>query len=214
MTKYIYPILLSLFITPVLYGQDCTFRLTGHVHSTVVHENLAHATVMLEGRNKILVTDANGDFRFENLCPGTYTVIITHANFDTTVKTIAVTKNAHLDIDLNPTQNVLQEVTITGLRIPVVTGIRKELSGRELEETRGQSLAEALSRITGISMLQTGTNIAKPIIHGLHSNRILTINNGVRQEGQQWGNEHAPEIDPFIANKITVVKGVDELRFG
>jgi len=169
---------------------------------------------MLEGRNKILVTDANGDFRFENLCPGTYTVIISHANFDTTLKSVAITKNTHLDIDLNPTQNVLQEVTITGLRIPVVTGIRKELSGRELEETRGQSLAEALSRITGISMLQTGTNIAKPIIHGLHSNRILTINNGVRQEGQQWGNEHAPEIDPFIANKITVVKGVDELRFG
>ena len=43
---------------------------------------------------------------------------------------------------------------------------------------------------------------------------MLTINNGVRQEGQQWGNEHAPEIDPFIAAKLTVVKGVDELRYG
>jgi iron complex outermembrane receptor protein len=48
----------------------------------------------------------------------------------------------------------------------------------------------------------------------LHSNRILTINNGVRQEGQQWGNEHAPEIDPFIADKLTVIKGVDELKYG
>ena len=52
------------------------------------------------------------------------------------------------------------------------------------------------------------------MIHGLHSNRILTINNGVRQEGQQWGNEHAPEIDAFIADKLTVIKGVDELKYG
>ena len=63
-------------------------------------------------------------------------------------------------------------------------------------------------------MLQTGSTISKPIIHGLHSNRILTINNGVRQEGQQWGNEHAPEIDPFIAGKLLVIKGVDELKYG
>lgn len=76
------------------------------------------------------------------------------------------------------------------------------------------TLAQSLSRINGVTMLQTGNNISKPVIHGLHSNRILTINNGVRQEGQQWGNEHAPEIDPFVANKLTVIKGVDELKYG
>ncbi len=56
--------------------------------------------------------------------------------------------------------------------------------------------------------------MSKPVIHGLHSNRVLIINNGVRQEGQQWGSEHAPEIDPFIANKITVVKGAASVRYG
>ena len=63
-------------------------------------------------------------------------------------------------------------------------------------------------------MIQTGATIAKPVIHGLHSNRILILNNEVRQEGQQWGADHAPEIDPLVADQITVVKGAESVRYG
>jgi iron complex outermembrane recepter protein len=195
-----------------MYGQDCSYRLTGHVHSTVTHENLAGAVVTLGGKS--IVTDGNGDFRFDSLCAGNYRLVITHTSYDSISRTVVVSKNAHVDLDLKPLQNVLSEVTVTSARQPVQTGDRKQLSGADLEETRGGSLAEALSKLNGVTMLQTGATIAKPIVHGLHSNRVLTINNGVRQEGQQWGNEHAPEIDPFIANRLTVIKGVDELRYG
>jgi iron complex outermembrane receptor protein len=134
--------------------------------------------------------------------------------FDTVTRVINLRANAHADFDLIHTKNKLTDVTVTATTGVQITGIKKELSGKELEETRGLSLAEALSKVTGVTMLQTGSTISKPVIHGLHSNRILTINNGVRQEGQQWGNEHAPEIDPFIAARLTVIKGVDELRYG
>lgn len=214
MKKSFYSIILLLFVCPLIYGQDCSFRLTGHVHSTATHENLDRATVLLQGMAKVIVTDANGDFRFDSLCAGTYTVLISHSSFDSVARTITLNRSQHLDFDLAPATDVLNEVTVLGVRGIQNTGIKKELSGKELDETRGLSLAEALSKLNGVSMLQTGTTISKPIIHGLHSNRILTINNGVRQEGQQWGNEHAPEIDPFIANRLTVIKGVDELRYG
>src|SRR5690606_35068735 len=59
-----------------------------------------------------------------------------------------------------------------------------------------------------------GNSIVKPVINGLHSNRILILNNGVRQEGQQWGIEHAPEIDPFTADHWEVVKGAQGVRYG
>jgi iron complex outermembrane receptor protein len=123
-------------------------------------------------------------------------------------------KSTHLDLLLPHLKNNLQEVLVTGRTGVGNTGYKQELLGNKLEETRGLSLAEALSKINGVTLLQTGATISKPVIHGLHSNRILTINNGVRQEGQQWGNEHAPEIDPFIADKLTVIKGVDELKYG
>ncbi|HEU4470917.1 MAG TPA: TonB-dependent receptor [Flavisolibacter sp.] len=191
---------------------QCVIRLSGHVHSTMTHENLAGAVVTLNG--KPLVTNANGDFRFEAMCAGTYVLTVSHASYDSLSRTLSLDKNTHLDLDLVPRGQPLTEITVTGLRTPPASGDRKELSGRELDETRGGSLAEALSKINGVSMLQTGATISKPVIHGLHGMRILTINNGVRQEGQQWGNEHAPEIDPFIADKLTVIKGVDELRYG
>lgn len=89
-----------------------------------------------------------------------------------------------------------------------------ELSGRALLLTRGLSLGEALKTLPGVNSLESGPNISKPIIHGVYNNRVLTLNNGVRQEGQNWGNDHAPEIDPFISNKISVIKGPASLRYG
>jgi len=62
--------------------------------------------------------------------------------------------------------------------------------------------------------LKNGSNIAKPIIHGLKGNRVAILNNGELQAGQQWGNDHAPEIDPFSADKITVIKGAEGVRYG
>jgi len=108
----------------------------------------------------------------------------------------------------------LEEVLIHERREAESTQDRDILSGIELEETRGKSLGESLKSITGVTTLNTGASIAKPVIHGLHSNRILILNNGIRQEGQQWGSEHAPSIDPFVADKLTVVKGAEAVRYG
>jgi iron complex outermembrane receptor protein len=83
-----------------------------------------------------------------------------------------------------------------------------------LATTRGLTLGESLKGITGVNLLKTGASISKPVIHGMHSQRVLILNNGIRQEGQQWGSEHAPEIDPFVASKLTVVKGAASVQYG
>jgi iron complex outermembrane receptor protein len=110
--------------------------------------------------------------------------------------------------------NELQNVAINTTKENHTAVIKAELSNRDIEESRGQTLGEMLKKINGVTVLQTGSTIFKPVIHGLHSQRILMLNNGVRQEGQQWGSEHAPEIDPFIADKFTVLKGAGALRYG
>ena len=184
------------------------------MHSTSNHENLSKATILLVEKKRTIVTDDNGDFVFDDLCAGNYTIKLSHINYDSLERKFSVTTNVHLDFDLTPAINALNKVTVTTIRGIQNTGTKKELTAKDLDETKGQSLAEALSKASGVTMLQSGSNVSKPVIHGLHSNRILTINNGVRQEGQQWGNEHAPEIDPFIAGKLVVIQGVDELRYG
>lgn len=195
-------------------SQNCSFILTGHVEDTDTKDRLHAATVFIKEIDKQIVTDNNGDFIFEGLCAGDYTIQVSHINCETVQKKITVAKNFHIDIFLPHEKNTLAEVRVESVKETSNTGFKKELSGKALQETRGMSLSEAFGRINGVTILQTGSTISKPIIHGLHSNRILTINNGVRQEGQQWGNEHAPEIDPFIADKLTVIKGVEELKYG
>lgn len=197
-----------------LSAQECVLQLTGHVEDPDTKEKLTAATVTIKEIDRSLVTNDRGDFVFDNLCPASYTVIISHIGCQTTERTVLLKKSVHIDVYLPHEKNTLAEVTTASTAGVANTGFKKELAGKALEETKGLSLSEALSKINGVSLLQTGTNISKPIIHGLHSNRILTINNGVRQEGQQWGNEHAPEIDPFIADRLTVIKGVDELKYG
>jgi len=195
-------------------GQQCSLDLKGHIEDADSKEKLSGATVFIDSLGLVLTTDERGDFIFKGLCPGTYRLRVSHVGCETIEVEVALNKNRHVDINLPHLKNTLSEVTINSLSGIQNTGTKNELSGRALEATKGESLAEALSRINGVSMLQTGSTISKPVIHGLHSNRILTINNGVRQEGQQWGNEHAPEIDPYIAGKLTVIKGVDELKYG
>ncbi|NGM62023.1 TonB-dependent receptor [Sphingobacterium sp. SGG-5] len=96
---------------------------------------------------------------------------------------------------------------------------RHTLSSHLLSKERraasyGKNLAEVLTDIAGVNILRTGSNIAKPVLNGLYGSRLLIVNNGVRHESQQWGLDHAPEIDPFSAQSITVIKNADAVRYG
>lgn len=212
--KFIAVFVLAACMASPALSQVCNLRLSGHVEDADTKDKLLAASISLKETGQTIVTDAKGDFVFTGLCPGEYTVLITHVDCEAVTKKVTLAKNQHLDVFMPHARKTLGELTVEAQRGIANTGFKKELSGNALNETRGLSLAEALSKINGVTMLQTGSTIAKPVIHGLHSNRILTTNNGVRQEGQQWGNEHAPEIDPFIADKLVVIKGVDELRYG
>lgn len=203
-----------MLIAGVSIGQTCDLQITGHVEDADVKEKLIGATVTILEINATQITDKSGDFVFTNICAGSYTIQITHVSCDTLIRKINLTRSLHADYYLPHSRKVLGEVYVQAEKGVQNTGFKKELSAEDMRSLRGLNLGETLSHLEGVTMLQTGSTISKPVIHGLHGNRVLMINNGVRQEGQQWGNEHAPEIDPFIADKLSVIKGVDELRYG
>lgn len=191
---------------------QCTLRFSGTISDGDTKEKLAGASVEIPALRIRVETDDKGRFRMEGLCPGHYDIVITHVGCQTLQAHIHIRDDFSQDYVLEHAQAQLAEVTVVG--IVSRAGSSEDLKGRALDATRGQSLGEQLRGITGVSVLQTGTNIYKPVIHGLHSNRVLILNNGIRQEAQQWGNEHAPEVDPYIANRISVIKGASTLRYG
>lgn len=92
--------------------------------------------------------------------------------------------------------------------------VSEQLALSDIIESTGATFGATLAKIKGISTIESGATISKPVIHGMTGNRILILNNGVRQTGQQWGTDHAPELDMHAANNITVVKGADAVRYG
>ncbi len=216
--RIIWLILLLISLSFPVQGQgggSCREALYGIVTDSETMEALVYAKVVIKEQEKGVFTKENGEYRLEGLCPGEYTLTVSHIGCGTTEYTIQLPSESHFDISLPHSQSHVDTVHIHDKHPgPKTTQVSEELSGRALTEQKGKSLGEALLAVNGVSALQTGSSVFKPMIHGLHSNRVLILNNGVRQEGQQWGSEHGPEIDAFIANKITVVKGANGVRYG
>ncbi|MEL6922825.1 MAG: TonB-dependent receptor plug domain-containing protein, partial [Bacteroidota bacterium] len=193
----------------------CEYVLSGQVLDAQTLQPIAFANIYVEEKGIGGVTDEKGHYHIEGLCEGHYTVRCSHVSCDHTEHSIFIAANTEQDFVLDHGPIALQDVTVTEKAVrPEHTQTASELDKAALSSSQGTGLGTALSQITGVSTLNTGASISKPVIQGLHSNRIVILNNGVRQEGQQWGAEHAPEIDPFIAEKLTVVKGANSVRYG
>lgn len=198
-----------------LRGQDCHLPLRGHVVEAGSNEPLAFASVYIPEAHKGTTTDESGYYAIPNLCENTtYTVEVSHVECAHFTQMVRLTENAETDFHLNHNA-VLQEVVVhEKATAPAATQAESNVSKADLQAGQGVSLGETLKRLPGVTTLNTGATISKPVIQGLHSNRIAIVNNNVVLEGQQWGSEHAPEIDPFSADKITVVKGAAGVRYG
>jgi iron complex outermembrane receptor protein len=206
---------ISIFLFSALHlNAQCILRISGTVKDADTRSPLAGASVTVVELKKTIQTDVQGNYSLSGICPGDYTLRITHADCQALDFHFHLKEDLSKSFELSHAENLLKEVVVVGAATVRPEGMTGELKGKELAATRGLSLGESLQRITGVTVLQTGNNIYKPVIQGLHSSRVLILNNGIRQEGQQWGSEHAPEIDPYVANRLTVIKGAASVRYG
>lgn len=186
--------------------------LRGRVLDSVSKETLPGASVVLEPSGFGRRTRSNGEFEFVNVESGRYAVHVRLIGYFEKHLELDLTANTELTILLVPEPLHGSDVIVTSKdeRLHRETYMSEE----ELEAVRGQTLGETLEHIPGVTTLQTGASISKPVIRGLHSQRVTILNAGVAQEGQQWGAEHAPEVDPFAPTVIEVLKGASSVEFG
>lgn len=211
-------ILLVLTLCTCIYARSqtsCTSSLTGQV-TDAGGNPLFGTTILLTPGNIGVSTDEEGRFMFDNLCAGSYRVKLQYVGYKEISVRLQISGNVPMAFMLEEEVTELNEVVIRhhdAANTEHATNFR-ELNERQLAETAGRTLGETLKEIPGVTSLQTGPGIFKPVIHGVHSQRILILNHGIRQEGQQWGAEHAPEIDPFIASNIVVIKDASAIKYG
>lgn len=94
------------------------------------------------------------------------------------------------------------------------TTVGEAISLDDLNRHIDTDLGGILAGTKGISLISSGTNSSSPVIHGMSGHRILIVNNGVRQEYQQWNHHFAPLIDMHAAGEVAVLKGAESVRYG
>ncbi len=162
------------------------------------------------GSDRAVYTDARG--RFELLvCSKTALFSVEHAGCPTYALPLEIHRDTTLEILMSHRFDALDEVLVLErLAAPATEVVDLNLWNATADLDFGQRL----ERGSSIRLIRTGASPAKPVYQGFTGNRLLIINEGVRMSGQQWGFDHAPEIDPVFAQEIQFISGSRALWYG
>ncbi len=209
-----------LFVIIVLFAlltsaQDCNSILVGEVVDFHDNSSLSGATISITGKEMRTVSSNSGKFSFRNLCDGVIELEVSHPSCTTKFVTVTIAGDSFQEIRLEHHLEELDEVkVVSSVAQKTNSGQEENLTIKQLERGSGGSLGDALKAIPGVSTLNTGGNIVKPVIQGLNGSRILILNNNVRMQDMEWGDEHAPNVDINANQKISVIKGAAALEYG
>ena len=164
------------------------------------------------------ITDKAGLYVLKNIPAGHYLVEISRVGYTSKLERITIKGAVEKNVVLAIAGTELQEVIVTG--VSTATDRRKEpvpvstITQAELEANPAGNIIDALTVVPGVSAITEGPAISKPVIRGLGYNRVVVINDGVRQEGNQWGDEFGIEIDENTVAKAEILKGPASLSYG
>ena len=214
-------ILLSLvcMYTPVA-AESMTQKasLSGRVTDAVDGMPVVGANIYFPLLKEGTVTNADGYYDIHNLPAVKMTVQVSFVGHQTIIETIDLRTQHTMDFVMHENNALLKEVVVAGLtgnaradQSPAPVSV---VSPRILQETSSTNIIDAIARHPGVSQITTGSGISKPVIRGLGYNRIVTVNDGIRQEGQQWGDEHGIEVDAQSVHSVEILKGPASLMYG
>lgn len=193
--------------------------LQGKVLDITTGKPLAGATIYLHEAKTGTIAGNDGSYKTAEVPAGKYLVEVSFVGYSSYLEVMNIEGAVKHDFKLKYSVLENEAVTVTG--VASATKIRQSaqpvsvLKKSDLLKNSATNIVDALTQLVpGVASLSTGPAIAKPIIRGLGYNRVITIHDGIRQEGQQWGDEHGIEVDEYSIQKVEVLKGPASLLYG
>lgn len=202
--------LLPLFFACFAFGQ--TNRIILQILDARTKTPLVGAVVSYN--KHFFISDTSGEVTFDVSSRKSIHVDISFLGYESVNQTISDFKKKTIILMKEQTELLSQVELQARMKTRNMNQVFQQVDQSILDKSSEQSLAKVLSSVSGVSMLQSGGTIAKPIIHGMQGNRISIFANDIKLESQQWGADHAPEIDPSMAQSIVVIKGADAIKYG
>lgn len=209
----------SIFILFTANSQSSkSITLSGKITDAETGSPLGGASIYVADARIGASSDEQGGYNFKNVPAGHHIIEVSFSGYTTAIVHIDLVQNTTKDFSLTHAIREQEGIIITGVaqatnvrNTPVpVTIMRKQA----MFQTPATNIIDLLSRQPGVSQISTGPAVSKPVLRGLSSNRVVVINDGVRQEGQQWGDEHGVEIDELSVTRAEVLKGPASLMYG
>ena len=198
--------------------KPCTYSVNGKILDKETKEPIPFVSIQVRDSQKFATTNTKGEFFIDGLCSKNNTLIISCIGYSDSICESHHHQHGKIPhIYLTEKVQELETVTIQVERDKTKgteTISQIALKKVDIRSNPTLSLASSISEQQGVTLTSTGTNVQLPVIHGLYGNRILILNNGLKHGFQNWGTDHAPEIDINSANNITVIKGASGVRFG
>lgn len=198
---------------------DITFTLSGKITDAKTKATLPGAAIYVYSINRGTIAKADGTYLIKNIPAGKYLVEVSYIGYASHAETIEIRQDVQQDFEMEQTAVEQEAVTVTG--VSAATRIRQNpqpVSVIKRDQFINMPSTNAIDAITklvpGVMAVSTGPAISKPFIRGLGYNRVLTIIDGIRQEGQQWGDEHGIEMDDYSVQRVEVLKGPASLIYG
>ncbi|WP_165779175.1 TonB-dependent receptor [Brumimicrobium salinarum] len=207
----------AIFIYFILsfYGQ--AQEVTGKVIDQDTKQAVPFAKIGFPDINIFTDTDSLGNFSFMDLPKAHLKIKVTAFGYEIKIKEIDLYTEKELLITLKSKHTALEEVQITATEGKIqrenITGVYVADKDK-LFQTGATTLGASLSIIPGVQSSSVGMGISKPVIRGLSGMRVVTYNNGLRIENQQWGSDHGLAASELGLGKVEVVKGPSSLLYG
>ena len=202
----------------IFHSSYSQHELRGRVRSGQDSTALVGATVYIPELKMGAQTDTAGEYMIGRVPKGNYLLEVRQAGYAPQTREANIKSATRVDFVM-PLSNVeVGEVVVTGVAsateqhtnpFPIST-----LTQRDIQQSSSTNVIDALARIPGVSQITDGPAISKPVVRGLGYNRVVVMNDGVRQEGQQWGDEFGIEVDPYTVDRVEVLKGPASLSYG
>lgn len=194
--------------------------LAGVVSDATTQLPLEGVVIEIHETNQYLTTDALGHFHFTSVRPGTYHLHLILLGYQPQEMTLTIPAEGITDLALSMQRSTIELKAIEVEEDLLRSGINDRplsimVADREqLANQTADNLAGTLSQLPGITSINTGTGIGKPVIRGLSFNRVVVTQDGIKQEGQQWGSDHGLEVDQYAVDRVEVIKGPASLLYG
>ena len=196
------------------FAQNERHAISGTIKS-IAGEVLIGTTVRIRELNIGVIADVDGQYRINRLRSGTYHLQVSNVGYEAIIRTVTIAdKDSVVNFTLEPSSLELMEIVVEA--IPFKSGsMTIETVDREFfERNNSNTFVNALEKIPGVSSINTGIGIAKPVIRGMSFNRVIVNDGGIKQEGQQWGADHGLEIDQYAPERVEITKGPSSLLYG